>query len=137
MNKQLLIIDDEEGLCFGLKELLRDDYDIVLAGSSEEAWERIVFKGDCIDLIITDMILPEMDGLEFLKRLWKIHPNIPAIVMTGSPIYEKAVNEAYPGYCFCLLKPFDIDVFLKKIRETLTASEKIGNTERPPCRPQQ
>lgn len=132
MNK-LLIIDDEEAICFGLKELLEDSYDVVLAGSAEEAWERIVSKGDCVDLIITDLILPEMDGLEFLRRLRNINRHIPAIVITGSPDYEKAVNEACLGSCCCLPKPFDIDVLLKKIRETLTASERMGNTERPPC----
>lgn len=123
MNKQLLIIDDEEGICSGLKVLLEDDYDILLAGSAEEAWDRIVSKGDCVDLIIADMILPEMDGLEFLKRLRKINRHIPAIVITGSPVYEEAVNEACPGSCFCLLKPFDIDVLLEKIKEALTTSD--------------
>lgn len=133
MNKQLLIIDDEEGICFGLKELLGDNYDVVLAGSAEEAWERIVSKGDCVDLIITDMVLPETDGLEFLKKLWKINRHIPAIVITGSPVYVEALKESYPGYCVCMSKPFDIDLLLKNIRETLTVSERMENTERPPC----
>lgn len=128
MNKQLLIVDDEEGICFGLKELLEDSYDVVLAGSAEEAWERIVSKGDWVDLIITDMVLPETDGLEFLKRLRKINRRIPGIVITGSPDYEKAVNEACLGSCCCLPKPFDIDALLKKIRESLTVSEGMEDT---------
>ncbi len=133
MNKHLLIIDDEEDICFGLKELLGDDYDVVLAGSAEEAWERIVSKGNCIDLIITDMVLPETDGLEFLKRLRKINRHIPAIVITGSPAYEKAVNEACLGSCCCLPKPFDIDLLLKKINESLTVSEGTKNMDGQPC----
>lgn len=63
MKKRLLIIEDEEGLRQSMEAALGDCYALVLAESAEEAWEFLFFFGESVDLIITDIVLPGMDGL--------------------------------------------------------------------------
>lgn len=117
MNKRILIIEDEEGLRQSLEAALGDCYYLVLAESAEEAWELLFFFGEHVDLIITDIVLPGMDGLEFIKKLRKINPCIPAIVMTGFSNHERAVDAANINISGYVQKPFDIIFLQAKIEE--------------------
>ncbi len=122
MRKSILIIDDDGGICSGLQEILSDDYDIVLAQSFEEAAGIVFSSGKSIDLIITDIILPGINGLEFLKILREANHAIPAIVMTGNFIYDLGRDEVSLSPCSFISKPFDIVLLLTKIKETLMTS---------------
>jgi DNA-binding NtrC family response regulator len=66
MKKRLLIIEDEESLQQSLEVVLADCYDLLFAETAEDAWELLFFFGEGVDLIVTDILLPGMDGLEFL-----------------------------------------------------------------------
>lgn len=126
MKKRLLIIDDEENLLKSLKEALRFDYDILCAKSGEEAWERIFYDGEGIDLIITDIVLPGMSGLEFLKMAREINPWIPAIAITGLSNHERAAEAANLHLYGYIQKPFDIARLQSKIEELFKDEERYS-----------
>ncbi len=123
MKKRILVIEDEEGLRQSLKLVLEDRHDLLFAETAEDAWELLFFSGESVDLIVTDIVLPGMDGLEFLKKLKEINPNIPAIVMTGFSNHERAVNAANLNISGYVQKPFDIRYLQTKIEEIFNNSD--------------
>ena len=81
-NKTVLFVDDDEAVLRSLERgLLEESYDKLFAGSGEEALE--ILKHNNVDLIITDMQMPEMNGLELLRIAGKKYPGINGIVLTG------------------------------------------------------
>lgn len=120
MTKRLLIIEDEEGLRQSMAVALDDCYNMRFAETAEEAWELLFFFGEIVDLIVTDILLPGMDGLEFLKKLREINPYIPAIVMTGFSNQERAMSAANLGISGYVQKPFDIRLLQTRIEEALS-----------------
>jgi len=116
MAKRLLIVDDEETLTFSLyQSFIRaaSDYEIVTAGSGEEAIERI--KEQPFDVVVTDILMPGIDGFEVLKFLKDACPSTDVVMMTayGSNLHkERAMNE---GARFYVEKPFEIKDFKKMI----------------------
>lgn len=126
MKKRLLIIDDEAGLLKSLKEALNFDYDILCSKNAEDAWEIIFFDGEGIDLIITDIVLPGMSGLEFLKMAREINPWIPAIAITGLSNHERAAEAANLHLYGYIQKPFDIARLQSKIEELFKDEERYS-----------
>ena len=77
----LLIVDDEENIRSALRRVLRREYTLSFAASGPEALQLL--KTERPDVIISDHLMPEMTGLEFLKRCRLRYPNIGRIVLTG------------------------------------------------------
>lgn len=86
-NKKILIVDDDAEFRIMLINLITAEdhnYDIIEAANGREAIDQICTHD--VDLIITDVEMPHMDGMEFIKELKKtIHLNIPLIVTSGDP----------------------------------------------------
>lgn len=120
MKKHILIIEDEEGLRQSMAIAFDDYYVLTFAETAEEAWELLFFFGEIVDLIVTDILLPGMDGLEFLKKLREINPCIPAIVTTGFSNHERAMSAANLGISGYVQKPFDIRFLQTKIEEAFS-----------------
>jgi DNA-binding response OmpR family regulator len=81
MSKQsILVVDDEQHVRELLKRILEEEYDVILANNGKEALEK--FKGKKPDLIISDIRMPEIDGLQLLQNI-REESNIPVIVLTG------------------------------------------------------
>jgi HD-like signal output (HDOD) protein/ActR/RegA family two-component response regulator len=99
MKKQILFVDDENNILEGLRRILhplRDDWDIQFAISGAQALE--IIETQPIDVIITDMRMPEMDGVELLHEVMKRRPGIVRIVFSGqadSNLTMKAVEVAH------------------------------------------
>ncbi|PLX93984.1 MAG: DNA-binding response regulator [Desulfuromonas sp.] len=107
-QERILIVDDEEGMRRMLARLLgREGYDIVTAGSGSEALRQI--EADDFDLVITDINMPEMDGLELLKEAKAFNPALPAIVITAYGTVESAVQALRGGAYDYITKPFESD----------------------------
>ena len=92
----VVIVDDEEMVLTSLSSLLslETDYEIKTFLSSKEALDHI--KNEETDLVISDFLMPEMDGITFLGKVRKIKPEIPRIILTGYADKEnaiKAINE--------------------------------------------
>ena len=117
----LLIADDEKNIRSGL-ELAFDDegYTVVTAADGKEAWEKL--QKNAIDLVITDLRMPEMDGYELLKRISAAYPTLPVIVLTGHGTIETAVETMRDGAVDFFTKPVDIDKLSLVVKKTISAS---------------
>ncbi|MEN8141019.1 MAG: response regulator [Thermodesulfobacteriota bacterium] len=123
--KQILIVDDETNFLLSLQDGLQgsdDRFAISTAGNGKEAM-AVLAKGE-IDLVITDIKMPDMDGLELLAKMSVNHPDVPVIVMTAfgsSAIEEKLENMGAFRY---IEKPIDFDTLIDRVNEGLAAAEK-------------
>lgn len=107
MSKTILIIDDEPGYRALLSsDLSRLGYIVLTAGSGPDALK--VLDENRVDMIITDMKMSPLDGLDTVVAIRKAHPNVPIVLMTGYALEERV--QAAMGYKVntCLRKPFGI-----------------------------
>ena len=117
----LLIADDEKNIRSGLELAFEDEgYTVVTAADGKEAWEKL--QKNVIDLVITDLRMPEMDGYELLKRISAAYPTLPVIVLTGHGTIETAVETMRDGAVDFFTKPVDIDKLLLVVKKTIAAS---------------
>lgn len=117
MNK-ILIIDDDRNLCYSLHKVLSaKDYSVTEAESGEEAMEKVNLQKP--DLVILDIKLPGMSGLETLKRIKKIEPKLPIIIMTAYGTTDTAIEATKFGAYDYILKPFDVNEMQELVRKGL------------------
>jgi two-component system response regulator PilR (NtrC family) len=122
MGKSLLIVDDEKVLRESLAELLAEEgYEVLQAGNGKEAQELVLQRP--VDLVLSDVRMPEMDGIELLGHLRKIIPQTPVIMMTAFGAVENAVAAMRSGAYDYLLKPAQFDDVLLKVQRALEYSE--------------
>lgn len=102
-NERILVVEDEEGMREFLKILLaKEGYEVVACECGKDAIER--FKEDTFDVVITDIKMPGMDGIEVLSAIKEIEPAIPVIIMTGHASMETAIDAVNKGAFAYLLK---------------------------------
>ena len=108
--KRMLIVDDEANMCTVLSMLFRDNgYDVATAGGGAEAIRRIE-QGEVIDLIISDLKMPGVDGLGILDYLKETKRDIPLILITAYGTIPDAVQAVKKGAVDFITKPFNSDV---------------------------
>jgi DNA-binding NtrC family response regulator len=116
MSDRILVVDDEAGARQGLRRLLEAwGYETDTAGSGDEALERV--RQHPPSAVITDLVMPGLDGLEFLRRLQAEYP-VPVIVFTGQGSIEQAVEAVRLGALDILEKPVDerkLKILLEKL----------------------
>lgn len=119
MNKdQILIVDDEQGIRSSLSGILSDEgYLVQSAESGEEAISKI--RIDKPDLVILDIWLPGMDGLETLERLKEIDPDLGVIMISGHGTIETAVKATKLGAYDFIEKPLSLEKTLLVVRNAL------------------
>jgi two-component system NtrC family response regulator len=104
--ESILIVDDEKNYTAVLRVVLEEEgYEALTANSAAEALE--ILKVEDVDLVITDMKMPGMDGLALLGRIKQKWPDIPVIIMTAHGTVDKAVEAMQKGAYTFILKPFD------------------------------
>jgi CheY-like chemotaxis protein len=115
--KRVLIVEDAEEICSSMADLLRSEgYDVSIASNGREAMQHLESVAEVPDVILLDLMMPEMDGYEF-RALQRADPrlsSIPVLLMTaGGDIQAKAAQLGVRGY---LRKPFrDIQTILETI----------------------
>lgn len=123
--KKILIVDDENNFLLSLEDGLKEfseSFSIATAHNGKEA--VAVMDREEVDLVITDIKMPDMDGFELLAHLSAAHADIPVIVMTafGSSEIEERLDSL--GAFQYIEKPIDFDVLIEKVNEGLAAAEK-------------
>src|SRR3990172_1958231 len=104
MAERLLIVEDEETLRESLKRvLLKEGYDVDSVGSAEAALDNI--EDTAYDLIITDMILPGLNGIGLLRRCREKNPFLKVIIITAYASIETAVEAMKIGAYEYMVKP--------------------------------
>ncbi len=116
-EKIVLIVDDEAILRESLRDYLRDTYQVVTAGTGEEALE-LIEKQD-FDILVIDMRLPGKTGLQVLREMKESKPYVKSIVITAYPSAESAVEAMKLGATDYLIKPVAPDNLERLIRETI------------------
>jgi two-component system response regulator HydG len=102
-DERILVVEDEEGMREFLKILLgKESYEVAVCECGKDAIER--FKEESFHVVITDIKMPGMDGIEVLSTLKKIDPSVPVIIMTGHASMETAIEAVNKGAFAYLLK---------------------------------
>ncbi|MBA3027725.1 MAG: sigma-54-dependent Fis family transcriptional regulator, partial [Desulfobacteraceae bacterium] len=102
----VLIVDDEKNYPPILSAVLEEEgYETLTAASGREALELL--DGSDVDLVLTDMKMPGMDGIELMERIKITNPDLPVIMMTAHGSVDKAVEAMQKGAYTYVLKPFD------------------------------
>src|SRR6266566_4955748 len=123
-DRTLLVADDDPGLRESLERTLtREGYRVLLASDGRAALERLQ-TGD-IDLIVTDLKMPGLTGLELLRAAKAIAPHVDVILLTAFGTVEEAVKAMKDGAYDFLTKPFRREQLLKLIDKALERRELI------------
>jgi len=110
MNKRILVVDDEQNLLDSLKRQLRKRFNIETAQGPEEGLKAISARGP-FAVIISDLRMPVMDGIEFLSRVSDITPDSVRIMLTGNADLQNAIQAVNEGNIYRFLtKPCAIDI---------------------------
>lgn len=119
---RILVVDDETGIITVLKEmLLRLGYEVLTAGGGNEALEKLSIGG--IDLVITDIVMPDIDGLELISNIQSLYPRIKVIAISGGGAQdgpETYLHDAKElGAARCLTKPFMLKELANMVKDLL------------------
>ena len=122
---KILIVDDEETLTWSMSKSLskdKDKFEVIIANSGEDALK--VLEKEPINLVISDIRMPGISGLDLLNRIRKNYPDIKVIIMTayGSPDVQKEAN--IRGSLYYIEKPFEIKEIRKMILDSLKEKGK-------------
>jgi len=117
-TKPILVIDDSPQMRMALKEAIQKlGHRVVACENGEEAIEKLRRHG--FSLIVTDMKMPQMDGLTLLREVRRSIGNLPVLVITGFGTIENAVESMKEGATDYLMKPFSFDALKKTINSIL------------------
>ncbi|WET00980.1 sigma-54 dependent transcriptional regulator [Flavobacterium sp. YJ01] len=127
---KILLIEDDIAFCKLLEKfLIKKSYDVTIAFSAAEAREAI--KKESFDLILTDLRLPDFDGIGLMSEFKNSHPHIPIILMTGYSDVNTAVKAIKNGAADYISKPFNPDEVLLVINNALQAPKEEEEEQAP------
>jgi nitrogen regulation protein NR(I) len=124
-NAKILLIEDDSAIATTLRRILTDEsYDIVIETTGEAGLARV--KNEVFDVVITDLKLPGMSGLELVRALHPEKPRLPILMMTAHGTTESAIEAIQAGAFEYLLKPFEMPELLKLVKQAVTASRLMS-----------
>ena len=113
----ILVCDDEEGIRESFKLILDDDYHLRFAHNGLEALELL--KSFTPDLMLLDIKMPKMHGMEILKQVKQLKPKLPVIIVTGYQSVEMAQEALKHGAADYIPKPFETKEILSAVNNAL------------------
>jgi len=132
--KNILVVDDEEEMRIALKEALhRAGYQVTLAGDGEEGYR--LFNQKSAELVIADMKMPKMSGLELLQQVRKKSGSVPFVIITAYGSVDDAVEAMKVGATDYLLKPFSADTLDDLLRRVFGNGSGAAHTAAAASRP--
>ena len=124
MTASILVVDDEPAIQDILTwALSAEGYRVATAGNGEEALARV--EEEDFDIIVTDIVMPGIDGLEVLERSRVLNPRAAVIVMTAYAALETAIAALRRGASDYLEKPFSVDLLKERVQRLLQYRETI------------
>ena len=118
MPERILIVEDEDTLCESLQRVFkREGYEADIADSAETAYRLLETKS--YDLIITDIILPGISGIELIAKYKKQNPDQKVIIMTAYASLQTAVEALRVGACDFIAKPVMHDELKRMVKKAL------------------
>lgn len=122
----ILVIDDETGVRRSIAAYLEDSgFRVLEATNGNEG--LAIFASEAPDLVLTDLRMPGMDGVEFMKQMNAQSPQTPIIVFTGTADVQAAESLCQDGAATCLFKPItDLRILETAVRQALEARVKTS-----------
>ncbi|MBN1884511.1 MAG: sigma-54-dependent Fis family transcriptional regulator [Candidatus Krumholzibacteriota bacterium] len=122
MSKRVLIVDDEASIRSSLERLLSfEKFKTFTAPDGEKALE--VVAGERIDLVLLDIKMPGMDGLEVLQKIGRMRSDLPVVIISGHGTIQTAVEATKLGAFDFIEKPIDLERLLLTVRNGITQGE--------------
>ena len=116
-HSRILIVDDDEGTREALEVILEDDYDVTCVANGKVALDKL--NRESYDLVLLDLIMPGMDGIETLKRIKAYDKQIDVIMVSATDRAREATAAITSGAYDYITKPFDADAILTAIERAL------------------
>jgi two-component system nitrogen regulation response regulator NtrX len=125
---QILVIDDERAIRSVLKDILSNEgYKVEEAVDGEDGWKK--FVAGTFDVVLCDIKMPKMDGIEFLSKALLEKPEVPIIIISGHGNIETAVDAVKKGAFDYISKPPDLNRLLITIRNALDKTTLVKETK--------
>ncbi len=125
-QRRVLIVDDEAGVRESLRMVLKNAYEAVAVSSAPEALSQLAAAS--VDVVLLDIVMPGIDGLELLEEIRGRHPTLPVVMLTATRTVKTAVTAMKLGAFDYLTKPFDVDqlrVVLDKATENAALVREV------------
>ena len=117
MKKRILVVDDDSMNLMRTKMILGQEYQVVLAESGLEALNKLQEEEEQIDMVLLDIDMPEMNGIETFERMKDFAADIPVIFLTASGAEDDVVSAIRLGAVNYLKKPFEPQELLKRVAQ--------------------
>jgi DNA-binding NtrC family response regulator len=125
MKPKILLIEDDSSIAASLQKVLHTEgYDVAVCARGDEGLERA--RSQFHDVVVTDLRLPGLGGLELVERLHAAKPKQPIILMTAHGTTETAIEATKLGACDYLLKPFEVDELLDMVAKAVASSRLMS-----------
>ena len=128
MSAHVLVADDEALIRHSLRSvLLQEGFEVTCAESGEQAWQ--VFQRACPDVVLLDLVLGDIDGLEVLRRIKQAAPETKVLVMSAHGSIDSAVTAMKLGSYDFIKKPFELEEILATVRNAVRTTHLEGRVE--------
>ena len=121
MNK-ILVVDDDRSVSTGVRITLEDRYDVSTVNSAADAF--IHLAANKVTLVLLDIKMPKMNGLEALKKIREIYPQTIVVMLTAYPTEENLTESWSSGANGLISKPFELDELRRYVDETISKKER-------------
>lgn len=115
MQKRILVVDDDTMNLVRTKMILENDYEVLLADSGIKALDKI--KGEPVDLVLLDIEMPKLNGIETFERMKEFAADVPVIFLTASGLEEDVQNAIKLGAVNYLKKPYRPEELLRRVAQ--------------------
>ena len=133
-QKTILVVDDESHICLMMEDLLMEKYDVLTASDGVEALEIVAEKQEMIDLVITDIMMPKMDGMSLLKEIKTRYPEIGVMMISAYGNIRMAVEAMRQGAYDYIPKPLpefdELDITIARYFDKHQLEERLRQQER-------
>jgi len=127
MQANILLIEDDRSTASALQKVLQDEgYAVTVSGRGDQGLNEA--RENSCDLVITDLKLPGLSGMELIARLHSAKPKLPIIMMTAHGTTETAIEAMKLGACDYLVKPFEADELLDLAASAVASSRRMSET---------
>ncbi len=127
MSPRILICDDEIGPRESLRMILKDKYELVFAEDGQQAVDLLAEEK--VDLILIDINMPRLSGIEALQRIKEIDNEVEVLVITGFGSLDTAIQAMKHGAYDYITKPFDMNAILSLVEKGMARRRASGGDE--------
>ncbi len=126
-RSRILLVDDDPALRESLQIILKNDFEVIAVESGTIALDTLLTssRSDRFDVVLLDVMMPGVDGIEILKQIRSLYPNLPVLMVSASTTVRTAINAMKIGAVDFLQKPFQIEDLVSSINLALDSASEI------------